>query len=329
MSLCEVFGEYDKCKADIVYFAENYFKYVDIEKGLILIKLTSVQIRVLKELEIDGRYTISTDKRQIGKTTILMIKILHSLIFKTSNVIFFSKTMASSKLFLDKLLVAYSNLPKSLKMEIIDYNDSYIHFSNNSMLTIGSLLYYDYDYFHKFNCDLFDNSNQSLVCMDDIDDLSISMQDHLQLFDNAVINTDVTIPNFKNLNIRIVKKVFLGGTCNNSKWREQLIPMLTIDYFNPVVADWTEDCYKRELEERQNCEFCLYIITSEMTGSYSIAEVVDDSNKRPNKTVFCFLEDGFSTVQIKSLKKVAEMVKNNGATVFYDLNSVANYLNNS
>ena len=37
-------------------------------------------------------------------------------------------------------------------------------------------------------------------------------------------------------------KVFLGGTCNNSKWRDKLIPMLNIDYFNPVVDDWTEEC---------------------------------------------------------------------------------------
>ena len=42
-------------------------------------------------------------------------------------------------------------------------------------------------------------------------------------------------------------KVFLGGTCNNSIWRDVLIPLLTdngINYFNPVVDDWTEDCYK-------------------------------------------------------------------------------------
>ena len=30
-------------------------------------------------------------------------------------------------------------------------------------------------------------------------------------------------------------KVFLGGTCNNSTWRDELIPQLKIDYFNPVV----------------------------------------------------------------------------------------------
>lgn len=38
-----------------------------------------------------------------------------------------------------------------------------------------------------------------------------------------------------------MKRVFLGGTCNDSTWRDNLIQQLEIDYFNPVVPDWTED----------------------------------------------------------------------------------------
>jgi len=34
-----------------------------------------------------------------------------------------------------------------------------------------------------------------------------------------------------------MNKVFLGGTCNESTWRDELIPMLEIDYFNPVVDE--------------------------------------------------------------------------------------------
>src|SRR5574343_611870 len=103
-------------------------------------------------------------------------------------------------------------------------------------------------------------------------------------------------------------KVFLGGTCNESTWRNILIPQLTVDYFNPVVDDWTPDCMKEELLQRQICDFVLYAITPRMTGVYSIAEVVDDSNKRPEKTILCVLdednESSFSETQIKSLKQV-------------------------
>lgn len=133
------------------------------------------------------------------------------------------------------------------------------------------------------------------------------------------------------------KKVFLGGTCNESTWRDELIPMLKIDYFNPVVDDWTEECYQEELKQRETCDYCLYVITPRMTGVYSIAEVVDDSNKRPKKTIFCILnrdineldkhEIYFDKAQMKSLDRVGQMVERNGGKYFTSLKDVANYLN--
>ena len=126
-------------------------------------------------------------------------------------------------------------------------------------------------------------------------------------------------------------KVFLGGTCNNSTWRDKLIPLLKIDYFNPVVDDWTPECQDEEIRQRESCDYCLYTITPKMTGVYSIAEVVDDSNKRPEKTILCVLDEDdeniFSETQIKSLKQVKEMVKNNGANVFDSLEDIASFLN--
>ena len=126
-------------------------------------------------------------------------------------------------------------------------------------------------------------------------------------------------------------KVFLGGTCNNSTWRDKLIPLLKIDYFNPVVDDWTPECQDEEIRQRELCDYCLYTITPKMTGVYSIAEVVDDSNKRPEKTILCVLDEDdeniFSESQIKSLKQVKEMVKNNGANVFDSLEDIASFLN--
>ncbi len=136
-------------------------------------------------------------------------------------------------------------------------------------------------------------------------------------------------------------KVFLGGTCNETTWRDRLIKELKIDYFNPVVDDWTEDCMAEEIRQRESCDFVLYVITPRMTGVYSVAEVVDDSNKRPKKTLFCFLmmdglyergqvpkEDRFTDGQIRSLNSVKKMVKKNGAYVFDNLDQVKEFLNN-
>lgn len=129
-----------------------------------------------------------------------------------------------------------------------------------------------------------------------------------------------------------IMKVFLGGTCNESDWREFLISRLKIDYFNPVVEDWTPECMEEELRQRKLCDYVLYIITPKMTGVYSIAEVVDDSNKQPSKTIFCYLpvDDGeyFSKGQKRSLDAVGKMVLQNGGKFLEDINEIAKYLNN-
>ena len=124
-------------------------------------------------------------------------------------------------------------------------------------------------------------------------------------------------------------KVFLGGTCNESTWRDELIPMLKIDYFNPVVDDWTSECMIEEIKQREMCDYCLIVITPAMTGVYSIAEVVDDSNKRPEKTIFCILntDNKFSDSQMRSLNSVSKMVEQNGGYFVSTLNEVAHWLN--
>jgi Nucleoside 2-deoxyribosyltransferase like len=122
-------------------------------------------------------------------------------------------------------------------------------------------------------------------------------------------------------------KVFLGGTCNGSTWRDDLIPMLKCDYFNPVVENWTPECQEVEINQRQISDFVLYTITKEMKGVYSIAEAVDDSNKRPEKTILCLILDGFDEAQTKSLNAVGKMANENGAHVCLSLNAIADFLN--
>ena len=125
--------------------------------------------------------------------------------------------------------------------------------------------------------------------------------------------------------------VFLGGTCNGSQWRESMIPKLNIDYFNPVVENWDEEARQREIEARENSTYCLYVLTPRGKGLYSIAEVVDDSNKRPEKTIFVPLSTDEDIVmdrtEWKHLKQVAQLVERNGAMVFYSLQDAADYIN--
>lgn len=130
-------------------------------------------------------------------------------------------------------------------------------------------------------------------------------------------------------------KVFLGGTCNESMWRDKLIPMLEIeiDYFNPVVPieEWNDACREREIYEREDSTYNLYCITPKMTGHLSIAEAVDDSNKTPEKVLFCVLnvdgEHQFTNDQMNSFYSIMAMIEKNGGKTFITLEDVANYLN--
>lgn len=128
--------------------------------------------------------------------------------------------------------------------------------------------------------------------------------------------------------------VFLGGTCNNSTWRDELLTMLDsekVDAFNPVVEDWNEQAQANEDWHKANDDFCLYVLTPEMTGIYSIFEVADDSNKRPEKTIFCILpeRDGktFSLGIQKNFLKIKKDLIRNGARVCESLEEIATFLN--
>ena len=127
-------------------------------------------------------------------------------------------------------------------------------------------------------------------------------------------------------------KVFLGGTCNNSTWRNELIPMLNIDYFNPVVEDWTPECQaEEERQKNEECNYQLYVITPKMKGFFSIAEVVESAITRKDKTVFCVLtkDEGleFDKAQVKSLNAVKNMIRKYNAVCCGTLEEIADYLN--
>ena len=128
-------------------------------------------------------------------------------------------------------------------------------------------------------------------------------------------------------------KVFLGGTVNGSTWRDQLIPHLTINYFDPRVSDWNEAAQAREIQERQTCDHCLYVITPKMTGLFSLAEVLDDSYKRPQKTIYAYLEKDedsyFSQNDIEQLEEIGRRVELNGGIFAKSLAEVVKILDHS
>ena len=129
-----------------------------------------------------------------------------------------------------------------------------------------------------------------------------------------------------------MNRIFLGGTCNETTWRNDLIRVLNqLDYFNPVVEDWTPECQAIEIDEKENkCNIHFYCITSAMTGVFSIAEVVDSVHNKTKRTIMQVIPDGFTKGQLKSLKAVVDLVNSRGGIAFIDseLNRSARVLNN-
>ena len=115
------------------------------------------------------------------------------------------------------------------------------------------------------------------------------------------------------------QRYFLGGTCAETTWRDELIPLLDkqgVEYFNPVVKDWTPECQAIEEDEKNNkCNIHLYVITPEMQGVYSIAEIIHSAHlanmygTSVDLVIYCILTpEKFKKHEIKSLRATGRLV---------------------
>ena len=108
-------------------------------------------------------------------------------------------------------------------------------------------------------------------------------------------------------------KIFLGGSAPLSKedfnYRDLLIPFLDlngIDYFDPVVEDWTEDCIEIEEQQKEICDVHLFVISYNMKGVYSIAEAFD-SYIKGKRSILVVIEEKFDKQQLKSLNATSNL----------------------
>lgn len=133
------------------------------------------------------------------------------------------------------------------------------------------------------------------------------------------------------------KKAFLGGTVVGVNplygWRGKLIPILKINYFNPVVKNYDKETLEEEYNQKKICDYNVFVITPDLRGYFSIAEAVDISNKKAKGLVFCVLNETFENdkkftkAQLQSLNRVSDLIKRNGGNIFSNLEDVAAFLN--
>ena len=121
----ELMKEYIRCSQDIIYFAENYFKIISIDKGEHIIKLYEFQKRILKAMVGgDGdprRHIALLSARQIGKSTISTIYIVWFAIFNSDKTIaILANKEQTAKEILSRVKLGYEGLPKFLQQGVKD-----------------------------------------------------------------------------------------------------------------------------------------------------------------------------------------------------------------
>jgi len=133
----ELIEEYIKCKNDVIYFAENYFKIIT-EKGLELIRLRDYQKEMIRSMS-DNRFTISNQSRQSGKSETFRIFLTHYILFNDyKTVAILANKGDTSREILSKLQLSYQALPSWLQLGIIDFNKGSFTLENNSRILATS-----------------------------------------------------------------------------------------------------------------------------------------------------------------------------------------------
>jgi hypothetical protein len=122
--------EYLKCKADIIYFIENYCYIIDKNQTNQLFKLRTYQKGVINNLE-NNKFNCIASCRQIGISTTLYAYYLHKMIFELD----FSILHIDKNLEIFKHMYFY--LPFFLKPGVRSFEENRIRFFNGSYLKIG------------------------------------------------------------------------------------------------------------------------------------------------------------------------------------------------
>lgn len=127
-------SEIAKCKRDICYFAEKYFRIISLDYGLQIIKPYPKQ-RDLLRFFVNEKRSIILSSRQSGKTTSYTIFALWTLIFNAEQRIMLLANKADTAIeILSRIQLAYEYLPTWLKPAVVVWNKSEIIFSNKSAI---------------------------------------------------------------------------------------------------------------------------------------------------------------------------------------------------
>jgi len=130
--------EFLKCAKDPVYFAQNYIKIVNVDRGLMSFEMWGFQKEMIK-LFHDNRFVITKCPRQVGKTTTSVAYLLWLTLFSDSqNIAVLANKGSLARDILAKYQLAYENLPMWLQQGIITWNKGNVELENGSKIMAAS-----------------------------------------------------------------------------------------------------------------------------------------------------------------------------------------------
>lgn len=124
--------EISKCQEDPMYFFENYIKIVSLDRGIINFKPHQFQ-KDMVDLSIKNRFVICKWPRQQGKTTTVAALLLWYVLFNDNySIALLAHKAEQAREILERIQLAYENLPFWLQQGIIEWNKGNIKLENGS-----------------------------------------------------------------------------------------------------------------------------------------------------------------------------------------------------
>ena len=126
--------EYIKCRDEPEYFIEKYVKIVHVDRGLVPFEPYPFQKKMIRSFT-DNRFVICKLPRQSGKSTTIISFLLHYILYNENvQVGILANKGALARELLERLKLAYENLPKWLQQGITVWNKGNIELENGSKI---------------------------------------------------------------------------------------------------------------------------------------------------------------------------------------------------
>jgi len=128
----------EKCRKNILFFAENFFYITNLDRGKIKIELHTFQKKILRALR-DNRFVVLLASRQIGKTTLMTIYALwNACFFEDQRILIVANKEQTAINIFKRVRTAYEKLPNYLKPGVVEYGKTSMTLANGSSIGIST-----------------------------------------------------------------------------------------------------------------------------------------------------------------------------------------------